>query len=419
MNKNGFEIEFTHPSTKILSSKSTRLLGKKIVLGVTGSVAAFLAPQIARELIREGATVISVLSPDALGLIGKNLMWWATGIEPITKITGKLEHISLAGVMNRPADLMLIIPCTTNSVAKIATGIADTPVTLIASSLFGKGIPLQLLVVGHSDLYNSPPIQSAISMLKERGVFFIEPDIIEGKAKIPALEETLFYIFKKLTPQYLLGRKVIITGGSTREYIDGIRFITTGASGLTGVSLAKEAMLYGADVTLILGDTRIPIPKFLNTITTTSYKDMTEKTINEITDIKNPLVILSAAMADFYSKEIFSGKVKSSRELTVKLIPAPKLSDKIKLVNDSCDLIIFKAEWDVGMEALVASARKKIQETKARLAIANDISNKEEGFGTISNTVFLISKIGKVKKIHGRKQDIALEIIQYICEKII
>ena len=113
MHKSRFETNFIHPSTKILASRSTRLSGKKIVLGVTGSVAAFLAPQISRELIREGATVIPVLSTDALSLIGKNLMWWATGIEPITKITGKIEHISLSGIMNKPADLMLIAPCTT------------------------------------------------------------------------------------------------------------------------------------------------------------------------------------------------------------------------------------------------------------------------------------------------------------------
>ena len=224
-------------------------------MGITGSVASFLSPMIARELIRLGATVIPVMSQDAERFIGKDLMWWATGVEPITKVTGKLEHISLAGVMNEPADLMLIAPATTNTVAKLATGIADTSVTLIASSLQGKKIPIMVLCVAHEDLTNSEAVEDALKTLKKRGIHIIEPERSEGKAKAPGISDIIFEALDHLTAKNLAKRNVIVTGGPTREYLDQVRFISNASSGLTGIELAKEAQLQGAKVHLVLGPT--------------------------------------------------------------------------------------------------------------------------------------------------------------------
>ena len=157
---------FVHPSMRIKSTYSKLLEGKRIGLGITASVAAFLSPEIARKLIRHGAEVIPIMTENSLTMVGKDLMWWATGVEPIIQVTGNLEHISMAGVMNKPLDLMIIAPCTTNTLAKISNGIADTSVTLIASSLSGKGIPMLILAVAHQDLINSPPIQKAITVFR-------------------------------------------------------------------------------------------------------------------------------------------------------------------------------------------------------------------------------------------------------------
>ena len=253
-----------HPSERITGSKSRRLMGKKILLGITGSVAAFMSPQIARELMRHGAKVLTVMSKESMRLIGPDLMWWATGNKPITEITGDIEHIRFAGVLNRPIDAFLIAPSTTNTLNKIASGIADTPVTLIASTLIGKGIPVLISYVGHEDLIKNEITQKHINELEKIGVRFIHPVLEEGKAKIPSAEEIAQEVIKTFIPQVLEKHPVIITGGPTREYIDNVRFISNGASGRTAISLAKEAYLYGADIHLVLGPTLLEPPANVN-----------------------------------------------------------------------------------------------------------------------------------------------------------
>ncbi|MHA2029789.1 MAG: flavoprotein, partial [Candidatus Kariarchaeaceae archaeon] len=177
-----------HPSTKIQSSYSNRLNGKRILLGITGSIASFLSPKLARELMRHGADVIPIMTKSALTMVGKDLLWWATGNEPIIEVTGNLEHIQFAGVMNKPADLMIIMPCTTNTAAKLAGGISDTSVTLIATTIRGKDIPIIIMCVAHEDLIKSPPVQESLIKLKESGIVVLDPIIEEGKAKVPDIE---------------------------------------------------------------------------------------------------------------------------------------------------------------------------------------------------------------------------------------
>ena len=412
-------LNLMHPSSKISSLNSNRLEGKRIVLGITGSVAAFLAPKIARELIREGAIVIPVMSKDGLKMIGKDLMWWATGIEPITVITGNLEHISMAGVMNKPVDMMLIAPCTTNTVAKIASGIADTPVTLIASSLIGKGIPVQFLVVAHQDLYNSGAIVNAIKILKSRKCSFIQPFIEEGKAKIPPMEEVVFRVLMILTPKYLHKQHAIITGGPTKEAIDDVRYISNDASGKSAIYLAKEALLHGAEVTLILGEVLNPIPNYLKPIIVKSAKDMFNETIKQVNLTKKPIVILTAAVSDFVPEKRISGKVKSNTELNISFKKNKKISNEIKKANPDSILIIYKAEWDVTTEELIQRTNKKIEESNADLGIANDLSLEEGGFATNHNRVIIVRKDGKTRKIKGLKSSIAYEIINHVYRKFI
>ncbi len=419
MYDSNFLDDFRHPSTKILGSKTRRLEGKRVVLGITGSVAAFLAPQIARELIREGATVIPVISEAGLTMVGKDLMWWATGVEPITKVTGKLEHISMAGVMNKPVDLMLVAPCTTNTVAKLAAGIADTPVTLIASSLMGKGVKTQVLVVGHEDLFRSPAVQEAIEKLETRGVSFIRPVVEEGKAKVPPIDELVYHVLYQLTPKYFEGRRVVITGGPTKEFIDNVRFVTNGASGKSAIYLAQEAMLHGADVSLVLGDIQTPVPSFLSPIRVKSTNEMRDTTLREIEKADDPVVILSAAMADFRPDKVRKGKTKSTDSFSIKLIPTEKLSDEVKKRRKGSILVVYKAEWGVTREELIRRAREKMEKTDADMAVANDLSVEGAGFGTDTNKVLFVRRDGKVREVTGLKSKIAYEIVTEIYRKFI
>lgn len=412
-----FDTKFNHPSTRILSSVSSRLEGKRIVLGITGSIASFLAPQLARELIRRGATVIPVMTESALTMIGKDLMWWATGVEPITKVTGRLEHIAFAGVMNKPVDLMLIFPATTNTVAKMAAGIADTPVTLIASSLQGAGIPIQVMCVAHEDLINSSAIEEAIEKLKARGVKFIEPIREEGKAKVPPIEEVVFDVMSLLTPKPMEGYHVIITGGPTHERIDNVRYITNGASGKSAIALALEAKLYGAKVSLILGPTHLPVPRIVTPIYVESAADMKDKVIELLEGDQKTIVILAAAVADFRPEKQLKGKTKSDIELDIHLVPTGKISDEIKKKRPDSILIVYKAEWGISREELIRRAQEKMEKTNADLAIANDLSKEGAGFGADTNQILMIRKDGKVREIKGLKTTIAYEIMQHLIRK--
>ncbi|MHA2249566.1 MAG: bifunctional phosphopantothenoylcysteine decarboxylase/phosphopantothenate--cysteine ligase CoaBC [Candidatus Kariarchaeaceae archaeon] len=401
-----------HPSSRIFASKSKILEGKRIVLGITGSVAAFKSPEIARELIRLGAEVIPVMTSAGISMIGVDLMWWATGRKPITVVTGELEHISLAGVMNKPADLMLIAPCTTNTIAKLASGIADTPVTLIASSLNGRGIPIMILGVAHEDLINSLPIQKSLISLKDSGYSIINPIREEGKAKMPDVDEVIFEVLSVLINNTLEGKSVVITGGPTREYIDQVRYITNSSSGITGVELSKEAYFHGADTLLVLGPVSISIPIKIPTEKVETTSEMITEVIKFLNIHNDAIVILSAAMADFTPMQINDGKIKSGQSLKVDLKPTEKLSDLIKQKYPKSKLILFKAEWQVSRDELIKRAKIKLEKCDADLIVANDLSKPNSGFESRVNKVLLIHKDGQIQELEDTKSNLARAILE-------
>ena len=401
---------FVHPSMRIKSTYSKLLEGKRIGLGITASVAAFLSPEIARKLIRHGAEVIPIMTENSLTMVGKDLMWWATGVEPIIQVTGNLEHISMAGVMNKPLDLMIIAPCTTNTLAKISNGIADTSVTLIASSLSGKGIPMLILAVAHQDLINSPPIQKAITVLRESGVNFIEPIYEEGKAKVPDIDDIIFEIFEIIREKDMTNTSVIVTGGPTRSYLDNVRYITNSSSGKTGIELAKNAHIRGAKTNLVLGPTKLIVPRKIGTSRVNTSQEMANEVIQLLEAEPQSMVILSAAMADYKIKEKIEGKIKSGDELKLELVPTIKLSDLIKDKYPKSRLVLFKAEWNVSRDDLVESAKNKLIHCNADFIVANDLSEEDAGFETETNRVLVIDKSGIIKELFSSKFELSEEL---------
>lgn len=409
-----FFSEFQHPSTRIKGSYSNKLEGKRILLGITGSIAASQSSTIARELIRHGAIVKPVMTSDALRMIGKDLMWWATGEEPITTITGNLEHISVAGVMNKPVDLMLIAPATTNTVAKLAAGIADTPVTLIASSLLGKKIPIMVLCVGHEDLMNSPSVQTALKTIKKYGCILIEPQREEGKSKVPDLQDIIQEVMVTLGNTEFKKKHFIITTGPTREYLDDVRFISNPASGLTGIELSKEAQIRGAEVELVIGPTQLSSPRSIQRSNVISTQEMIDTVLNSLKKHPDAIVILSAALADFQPDEVKKGKIKSGSELILNLKPTAKLSDLVKKEFPTSTLVLYKAESGISSDELVKRAYTKLKNCNADLVVANDISKENAGFGKTTNNGFIVEKSGKSTPFSGSKTAISQMIIDTI-----
>ena len=363
-----------HPSLDIVESYGTELTGKKIVLCVAGSVAAYKSIELARLLMRHGGNVKCVMSNASTKLIKPDYMKWATGNNVITKLTGNMEHIDL--VDYKRSDLVIVYPSTANTLGKLATGIDDTPISTILTVAFGSKIPIVMGLAMHRSMYENAAVRKNIAFL-EKKVDFVSPNMIEGKAKAPEPEDVLHFILTKFGQSKILkGKKVLVTAGPTIEKIDPIRIITNHSTGKTGVLLASELVSAGAKVTLVYGPGITEPPKGAKIIPVQTVTDMfneVKKQMNKKFDI----VILAAAASDYIPKNKYSKKIKSTRNsLTIELKKAPKIIDHIKKLQKDVFLIGFKAETDISKKELVIRAKQKLRDSKADMIIANDIGKK-------------------------------------------
>ncbi|MHA1447696.1 MAG: flavoprotein, partial [Candidatus Heimdallarchaeaceae archaeon] len=195
----------SHISKDITSTLGSELEGKTVIHCVTSSISCYLAPQISRKLMRHGAKVIPVLSPEAAKFINPLIFEWATGEKPIIVIEGEVEHVKYAGLSKEEADLILVAPITANSISKIATGIMDTPVTLITGTALGSKIPVIMVPTMHEVMMHNPAVKENLEKLKGMDVEILNPLIEEDKAKIPETDEIVEFCLRKLGNQSLEG----------------------------------------------------------------------------------------------------------------------------------------------------------------------------------------------------------------------
>ena len=360
-----------HPSLDIVESYGTELSGKKIVLCVAGSVAAYKAIELARLLMRHGADVTCVASQAVTKLIQPDYFKWATGNQVITKLTGKLEHISLADY--KTSDLIIVYPGTANTLGKLANGIDDTPISTVLTVGFGAKIPIVMALAMHQAMYDNAAVLRNIEFLQGK-IEFISPSMIEGKAKAAEPEDVLDYILDRFGRSDILsGKNILITAGPTIEPIDTVRVLTNQSSGKTGVLLAKEMISAGAKVTLVYGPGTEEPPKGAKIIPVKTVHQMFDAVKKEMKSKRFDIAILCAAPAD-YTTTPSKTKIKSDRSsLTIKLQKAPKIIDHIKKIQKDVFLVGFKAETNVSRQKLVESARKKLQASNSDIIIANDI----------------------------------------------
>ncbi|KAF5423774.1 MAG: phosphopantothenoylcysteine decarboxylase / phosphopantothenate--cysteine ligase [Candidatus Methanocomedens sp.] len=400
-----------HPTLLLTGTSSATLKNRTIVLAVTGSIAAVRTIELARELVRHGATVRAVMSQAAQGIIHPDALHYATGHPVITRITGAVEHVEYCGEEGT-ADLLLVAPCTANTSSKMALGIDDTPPTTFATTAMGSGIPVLVVPAMHGSMYNHLAVRENIERLKGMGVLLMDPLIDEKTAKIAANEDIVLEVQRILGDGSLGGRKLVITGGGTMERIDAIRVLTNRSSGRTGVELAREAYRRGADVTLVH-----PGPKGLYGITeveAVSAKDMIRSVLDEIKKGCD-LFISSAAISD-YTVEPVDHKIKSGQEaLIITLRPAPKLTQKVREKYPELDIIGFKAEANVDRDGLIASAKELMAKYGLSMVVANDVG--KGGMGTRDNTVHILdSSGGETGPATGDKQVIAGAVLDRFTE---
>ncbi len=419
MKKNNFQ----HPSKDINESKGTILRGKTICMCLTGSVAVISSPIVARELMRMGADVLCVMSKAATELINPSLMEWATGNKVITKLTGAVEHIYLAGDRPRSvgkADLILICPATANTISKIAHGIDDTPVTTVVSTAFGSSIPIVIVPAMHESMYKHPILEQNEMKLRNCGVDILGPRISEGKAKIARIDDIIDRVIDLLiSKKDLEGKKILITAGPTREAIDAVRFVSNKSSGKMGIELAKEASARGAEVLLIAGECSAKLPDYINIKHVVSIDDFI-KTIKEEVSYNNyDFFISSAAISDYKPVECIEGKISSDNveELHVNMTLTPKIIDVARKKDYNLFIVAFKAEINVSKSELIERAYKRLVKSEVDLIVANDIGRDDIGFRSKYNEVFIIDKKKHITHVErNTKRYIASKIIDVAIE---
>jgi len=409
-----------HTSKSIIGSKGNALKDRKIVLGVTGSVAAIKSSEIARELMRHGADVTVVMTHMAQKIVHPYALEWSTGNPVVTELTGQIEHVQLGGEHPDRADLILIAPSTANTISKAATGIDDTPVTTLLTTAIGADIPIIIAPAMHASMYKHPIINENIEKLQSIGIKVLMPRMEEEKAKIPSTKEIVEAVIKRLTDQDLKGVKILISAGPAREYLDSIRFISNPSSGKMGMAIAEVALRRGAEVTVVYGRGNAEIPTGTNLVNVITTEEMLDAVVGNIKTMQPDIVILAAAAADYKPSERPDVKVPSKQpQWNIELRPLPKIIEQVKKVKPNTFLVGFKAEYNITDEELISRASKRMKEAVMDIVVANDVARDKVGFNTDTNEVFIIDKQGKVLHVPvSDKTEVAEKLLTIINEKL-
>jgi phosphopantothenoylcysteine decarboxylase/phosphopantothenate--cysteine ligase len=401
-----------HPSDEIRGVKSKKLSNKKIILGITGSIASVECIRLSRELIRHGAKVFPVLTSAATKIINPNSLEFATGNKPILTLTGKIEHVSYCGRVKDAADLLLISPCTANTISKIAHGIDDTTVTTFATTAIGSRIPILIVPAMHLSMYDHKIVQNNIEKCKKIGIKFIEPNIKDNKAKLPGIDEIVANTIREAGKRDMENKNILVIGGSTVEHIDSVRTISNRSSGKTAVSLAYNAFVRGANIELWYGCSREPVPRFIKTIKFETVENLIEMLENN--DLNTfDMIIVCAAISDYIiNKKV--GKISSGKKkLIIELSPAPKIIKRLKEKTLKSKIIGFKLEEK--QDEIVEKAFNLLKKNNLDFVVANTIY----GLENVKNKMWIVDKKRNVINIDGTKEILTDQILNTIIKECI
>ncbi|MEJ7621113.1 MAG: bifunctional phosphopantothenoylcysteine decarboxylase/phosphopantothenate--cysteine ligase CoaBC [Aquificaceae bacterium] len=374
----------------------------KILLGVSSSIAIYKACELVRELIKSGHEVKVVMSPFSERFISRLTFEALSGNKAyVDWEDDPLLHINLP----RWSDLFVIAPCSINTLSKIALGIGDNLLTTCALSHKGK---LLLAPAGNVEMYKNPAVQENIKRLRERGVILVEPEegrLIcqeEGQGRLASIQRLLDWIEYALRPKPLEGKRVLITAGATREFIDSVRFISNLSSGLMGFSLARVFRWYGAQVKVIAGFTTAEEPPEVEIVRVLSAKEMYEK----VMDLKDwaDIIVMNSAVADYRPLETYEGKLKKQERLTLELVKNPDILAELGRLKKDYVLIGFALEE---RQKLQENALKKLQDKNLDVIVANPL----ESIGSEQYEGIILFKEGKAINLKASNKLQASELM--------
>ena len=379
----------------------------KIILCITGSIAAVEDLKLVHQLQRRGFEVECFMSPSACEIITPLSMEFATKNPVNTKITGYVEH-----VVNAQADLILVAPATANTIGKFANKIADTNVTTLLLTASGYDTPILFVPSMHISMYEA--IEDNINKIKENypQVKFMEPVNAERKAKFPSKEDIALEVERMLNTHSLKDKNVLISTGATFEAIDAMRGITNRSSGKMGVEIAKEAYRRGANVTLLCGQLHTYVPTVFNRIDVESTQEMMDVIAKQIesTDI----YVSAAAISDFKIEDYCENKYPSEEDITIKFARLPKLLERIKQLNPDTFVVGFKAEAGVSEDELISKAQNRMMKYNTDIMIANDILVENGGPGSDNNEVYIIDNESYDKVSLDSKENVSKKIVDKV-----
>ena len=391
------------------------LKGKRVVLGVTGGIAAYKAAEFVRLLVKEEVDVHVVMTENAEEFITPLTFQTLSGNPVVTDPFALLEdaeigHIALADL----AELVVILPATANIIGKIANGIADD---FLSTMVMATKAPVLLVPSMNVNMWENKALQKNIQTLIGIGYYLMDPGEGElachwyGKGRLPELNEVVEKIEDLLSPKDLKGEQILITGGPTQEPIDPVRFITNRSSGKMGVALAKMARRRGAEVILITGPGSLPPPRRdIQWVPVRSAEEMREAVFGHLEG--SSVVIKSAAVSDYRPKAASEKKIKKgSSEYILALERTKDILEELGKKKGKRILVGFAAET----EDLMANAKKKLLEKNLDLIVANDVSKPGAGFGVDTNQVKVLYPSGQVKDLPLMTKE---EVAQFILDDV-
>ncbi len=391
---------------------------RRILLAVTGGIAAYKVPEIVRDLQRDGHEVRCAMTRSAARFVAPLSLQVLTGatvrqdlFDPSEE--GEIDHIRLADW----ADLIIVAPATAHILGRMSHGLADD---LVSSVLLATRAPILVAPAMNVNMWHHPATQANLDVLRERGIRFVGPGVgelacgWEGEGRMADPEEIAAQARRLLGSDSLAGETVLITAGGTAEPIDAVRSITNRSSGKMGFALAEEAAHRGARVCLVAGVTALPTPAGVERVDVETAMEMREVVLAQLDSAS--IVIKAAAVADFRpevreEQKIKKASLESQDGITLRLVTNPDILAEVCAQKGDRLVVGFAAE----SEDVVQSALRKIKQKGCDLLVANDISRADAGFNVDTNSVYLITPDGEIEEIPlSSKREVAAQVLDRV-----
>lgn len=392
---------------------SAPLAGRELILGVTGSIAAYKAVPLLRELTRLGAGVSVCLTASAARFVGPLTFRTLSGRAVLDDLFDPqspeaVEHVALA----ERAAAVVVSPATANLLAKAAHGLADDFLTTLLLAARG---PVLMAPAMDGGMWDHPAVVANVAALRGRGVTVLEPETgplasgLSGKGRLPEVETIVEALHALLTPRDLAGEQVLVTAGPTREPIDPVRYISNRSSGKMGYSLVAAALRRGARVTLVSGPTTLTPPRAAVFVPVQTAEEMREAVLHHAAAAT--IVIKAAAVGDYRVARPADSKIKGKRELALTLTPNPDILAEVTARGTGAFVVGFAAET----RDVAANARAKLDAKGVDLLVANDVSRAGIGFDADDNEVLLVDRWGGCRALPRMpKTDVADAILSEV-----